>query len=59
MIIFVAAMAMQIVPLSTSEDSFQWRLFVFGGWAAYGVVPTFHWAVLHGGLSSPAVAVSL
>ena len=62
--IFATAMGMQILPMLSrkdmvTEENFHLRLIVFGGWAAYGVVPTFHWAVLHGGMDSPAVAVSM
>ncbi|CAL8072943.1 unnamed protein product [Orchesella dallaii] len=42
-----------------TSDGFSNRLFLFGGWACYGIVPTVHWAILHGGMSSPAVALLL
>ena len=53
---------MQILPIISkaemvTEERFRWRLVVFGGWAAYGVIPTMHWFVLHG-MSGPAVTVS-
>ena len=53
-------MVLQIIPVvrkPTTAEAFHWRLVVFGGWAAYGIVPTMHWALLHGGTSSPVVSV--
>jgi len=60
--IFATAIGMQILPMLSkqelvTEENFHLRLVIFGGWAAYGVIPTFHWALLHGGMTSPVVGV--
>ena len=34
------------------------KLMVFVAWGAYGVVPTFHWTVIMGGIANPVVEVS-
>ncbi|KAL3279387.1 hypothetical protein HHI36_016897 [Cryptolaemus montrouzieri] len=54
--IFVIAMILQVPQLEV--DSYV-KMFVFVGWAAYGVVPTFHWAYTMGGLENPIVALLL
>lgn len=54
--IFVLAMILQIPQLNVDQYV---QMFVFVGWAAYGVVPTFHWTVTMGGFENPLVALLL
>lgn len=35
------------------------KLLVFVAWAAYGVVPTFHWTIVMGGMDNPVVQLLL
>lgn len=53
--IFVLAMVLQIPSLGINDNV---KIFTFVCWAAYGVVPTFHWANSLGWFESPVVAVS-
>lgn len=32
---------------------------IFVAWAAYGVLPTLHWAIVMGGFDNPMVQVSI
>lgn len=54
--IFLFAMAIQSPKFSISSEI---KMAVFVGWAAYGVVPTFHWTVINGGFANPIVVVSI
>ncbi|OXA47702.1 Progestin and adipoQ receptor family member 3 [Folsomia candida] len=45
--ILLIALAAQLIP-ADSEGGFQWRLFLFGAWAAYGVIPTVQWVWMRG-----------
>ncbi|KAJ9594683.1 hypothetical protein L9F63_014017, partial [Diploptera punctata] len=51
-LIFVFAMILQIPKLEIDSNT---KLIVFLLWAAYGVVPTFHWTVVMGGFENPVV----
>lgn len=53
--IFVIAMLLQVPQFQV--DPFI-KMFVFVAWAAYGVVPTFHWTMIMGGWDNPIVSVS-
>lgn len=55
-IIFIIAMALQIPSFGVNDSI---KIIVFVAWAAYGVVPTFHWACAMGWFESPVVTVSL
>lgn len=52
--IFVMAMVLQIPSLKVNSHV---KMLVFVGWAAYGVLPTLHWAIYMGGFENPIVAV--
>lgn len=54
-LIFAFAMVLQIPKLKIDANT---KLIVFLSWAAYGVVPTFHWTYTMGGLENPVVQVS-
>lgn len=49
-------MALQIPSFGVNDSI---KIVVFVAWAAYGVVPTFHWACAMGWFESPVVTVSL
>ncbi|XP_057324721.1 progestin and adipoQ receptor family member 3 [Microplitis mediator] len=52
LLIFVIAMILQIPSLEVNGNV---KLLVFVGWAAYGVLPTFHWGIAMGGMDNPIV----
>ncbi|KAI5732821.1 hypothetical protein M8J76_004536 [Diaphorina citri] len=54
--IFIACMILQIPRLNIHPDI---KMLVFVCWAAYGVVPTVHWAVIMGGWDNPIVNMLL
>uniref|UniRef100_A0AAR5NXD4 Progestin and adipoQ receptor family member 3 n=1 Tax=Dendroctonus ponderosae TaxID=77166 RepID=A0AAR5NXD4_DENPD len=54
--IFVLAMVLQIPSLGINDNV---KISTFVCWAAYGVVPTFHWANSLGWFESPVVALLL
>lgn len=49
-------MVLQMPRLNVSSNL---KLSVFVAWAAYGVVPTFHWTLIMGGLANPMVQVRI
>lgn len=49
-------MFLQIPRFNVSSNL---KLAVFVGWAAYGVVPTFHWVLIMGGTANPVVQLLL
>lgn len=53
--IFLAAMAIQIPSLNVTSHI---KMIVFVAWAAYGILPTLHWAIEMGGFQNTMVAVS-
>lgn len=53
-IIFLMAMFLQWPRLNVSCNI---QMLVFVAWAAYGVVPTFHWTIIMGGMDNPVVKV--
>ena len=53
-IIFGLAMSLHVPQIGASANM---KLFTFVGWAAYGVVPTFHWTIIMGGMDNPMVQV--
>ncbi|XP_046981215.1 progestin and adipoQ receptor family member 3-like isoform X1 [Schistocerca americana] len=55
-LIFLFAMIIQIPRLRVDANM---KLIVFVCWAAYGVVPTFHWTVIMGGYANPVVQLLL
>ena len=55
-LIFLFAMILQIPRLQIDSNT---KLIVFILWAAYGVVPTFHWTIIMGGFENPVVQVSV
>nr|CAD7589004.1 unnamed protein product [Timema genevievae] len=55
LIIFMFAMVLQVPRLKVDANV---KLIVFVVWAAYGVIPTFHWTVVMGGYANPVVEVS-
>ncbi|KAK7866648.1 hypothetical protein R5R35_000265 [Gryllus longicercus] len=55
-LIFAAAMIIQIPKFGIDAHV---KMLVFVSWAAYGVVPTFHWTVIMGGLANPVVEMLL
>ncbi|XP_034250193.1 progestin and adipoQ receptor family member 3 isoform X2 [Thrips palmi] len=55
-LIFGLAMSLHVPRVGASANM---KLFTFVGWAAYGVVPTFHWTVVMGGLDNPMVQLLL
>ncbi|RZC35238.1 progestin and adipoQ receptor family member 3, partial [Asbolus verrucosus] len=55
-VIFVMAMALHVPSFNVNSNV---KMLVFVAWAAYGVVPTFHWAVHMGGLDNPLVLLLL
>ncbi|XP_052122572.1 progestin and adipoQ receptor family member 3 isoform X1 [Frankliniella occidentalis] len=55
-LIFGLAMMLHVPRIGASSNM---KLFTFVGWAAYGVVPTFHWTIVMGGMDNPMVQVSL
>lgn len=54
--IFLIAMLLQVPHFQV--DPFI-KMFVFVAWAAYGVVPTFHWTLIMGGWDNPIVSLLL
>nr|CAD7442117.1 unnamed protein product [Timema bartmani] len=52
LIIFMFAMVLQVPRLKVDANV---KLIVFVVWAAYGVIPTFHWTVVMGGYANPVV----
>lgn len=54
-LIFAFAMVLQIPKLKIDANT---KLIVFLSWALYGVVPTFHWTAIMGGLENTVVQVS-
>lgn len=56
LLIFLIAMVLQWPRLNVSSNL---KLAVFVAWAAYGVVPTFHWTLVMGGTANPVVQVFL
>lgn len=54
--IFITAMIMQIPRLNVTSHI---KMTVFVGWAAYGILPTMHWAITMGGFQNTMVAVSI
>ncbi|KAL1117708.1 hypothetical protein AAG570_004023 [Ranatra chinensis] len=54
--IFLFAMAMQVPRFKIHANI---KLLTFVGWAVYGVVPTFHWTIMMGGLENPIVSLLL
>lgn len=54
--IFILAMILQIPKLNVDSNV---KLLTFVAWAAYGVVPTFHWTIMMGGLENPIVSLLL
>ncbi|XP_021922010.1 progestin and adipoQ receptor family member 3 isoform X2 [Zootermopsis nevadensis] len=55
-VIFAFAMVLQIPKLKVDANT---KLIVFLAWALYGVVPTFHWTVIMGGLGNGVVQLLL
>ncbi|KAK9878885.1 hypothetical protein WA026_003713 [Henosepilachna vigintioctopunctata] len=55
-VIFALAMVLQLPQLNI--DAYV-KMLVFVGWAAYGVVPTFHWTIVMGGFENPIVSLLL
>ncbi|XP_066150632.1 progestin and adipoQ receptor family member 3 [Euwallacea fornicatus] len=55
-IIFIIAMILQIPSLGINENI---KIITFVSWAAYGVVPTFHWGTSMGWFESPVVNLLL
>jgi hypothetical protein len=53
-LIFAFAMVLQIPKLKIDANT---KLIVFLSWAVYGVVPTFHWTIIMGGLENDVVQV--
>ncbi|XP_050428121.1 progestin and adipoQ receptor family member 3 isoform X2 [Adelges cooleyi] len=51
--IFVACMVLQIPKLKISDNI---KMISFVSWAAYGVIPTFHWVLVMGGWENPIVS---
>ncbi|XP_050547044.1 progestin and adipoQ receptor family member 3-like isoform X2 [Daktulosphaira vitifoliae] len=51
--IFVACMIMQIPKLEVSDTM---KMVSFVAWAAYGVIPSFHWFLIMGGWENPLVS---
>lgn len=49
-------MLMQIPSLQIKS---QIKIVVFVAWAAYGILPTMHWAVKMGGFQNTMVSVSI
>jgi predicted membrane channel-forming protein YqfA (hemolysin III family) len=56
-LIFLLTVCLQIIPplvhcssssYSESADLFRWRMVLFTGWAAYGLVPSIHFLFLRG-----------
>ncbi|KAL0280919.1 UNVERIFIED_CONTAM: hypothetical protein PYX00_002071 [Menopon gallinae] len=56
LLIFLFAMVLQMPRFNISSNL---KLLVFVAWAAYGVVPTFHWTVVMGGMDNPVVQLLL
>lgn len=50
------AMFLQWPRLNVSSNI---QMLVFVAWAAYGVVPTFHWTIIMGGMDNPVVKLLL
>lgn len=48
-------MILQIPRLNVTSHI---KMIVFVGWAAYGILPTMHWAITMGGFQNTMVAVS-
>ncbi|XP_023703499.1 progestin and adipoQ receptor family member 3 isoform X2 [Cryptotermes secundus] len=55
-LIFAFAMVLQIPKLKIDANT---KLIVFLSWALYGVVPTFHWTAIMGGLENTVVQILL
>ncbi|XP_050313221.1 progestin and adipoQ receptor family member 3 [Anthonomus grandis grandis] len=55
-VIFVIAMVLQIPSLKINDNI---KILTFVSWAAYGVVPTFHWGTNMGWFESPVVTLLL
>lgn len=53
--IFLTAMVMQIPRLNVTSHI---KMIVFVSWAAYGILPTLHWAIEMGGFKNTMVSVS-
>lgn len=53
--IFIVAMIIQLPSMNIADHV---KMAVFVMWAAYGVVPTFHWTIVMGGFEHPVVKVS-
>lgn len=49
-------MVLQVPRFNVSSNL---KLAVFVAWAAYGVVPTFHWVLVMGGTANPVVQLLL
>lgn len=54
-LIFAIAMAIQLPKFNCNANV---KMIVFVAWAAYGVLPTFHWTIIMGGFANPIVEVS-
>lgn len=52
LLIFIIAMVLQIPSLNVNSNV---KLLTFVGWAIYGVLPTFHWSIIMGGMENPIV----
>lgn len=55
-IIFAIAMLLHVPRFNVGPNV---KMLVFVGWAAYGIVPTLHWAIHMGWFESPLVKVSI
>lgn len=53
---FTIAMTLQIPRFKVSKNI---RVIVFAAWAAYGILPTFRWTVVMGGMKNPIVSLLL
>lgn len=54
-LIFAVAMLVQLPRFKINANV---KMLIFVAWAAYGVVPTLHWAIAMGGFDNPMVQVS-
>jgi predicted membrane channel-forming protein YqfA (hemolysin III family) len=57
--IFAVAAGAQLSPKFAQDRYATLRISLFAFWAVYGVVPTFHWVVLHGGFDNALVVAFL
>ncbi|KAK4289845.1 hypothetical protein Pmani_037218 [Petrolisthes manimaculis] len=57
--LFVAAMIFLLTPRLLGSEWDLIRVGLFTGWAISGLLPTFHWVYLHGGLEANIVKVFL